>query len=141
MTKPEDKKCCKCSKKYLRACVSDPGYNTRPLSQLIFCLVSVSPLTSQACHYSPLSSQSLLVPQLNIFSCPSAQHIYLSLSSKSLLAPQLTIFTCPSAHNLYLPLSSTYLLVPQQVNFLLVPMLNYFLVPQQLNSLEQYLCV
>ena len=62
LTKPEDKKCCKCSKKYLRACVSDLGYNTRLLSQLIFCLVSVS----------PLSSQSLLVPQLNIFTSPSA---------------------------------------------------------------------
>ena len=71
LTKPEDKKCCKCSKKYLRACVSDLGYNTRLLSQLIFCLVSVS----------PLSSQSLLVPQLNIFTSPSAGQL----------------LTCPSA--------------------------------------------
>ena len=59
-------------KKYLRACVSDPGYNTRPLSQLIFCLVSVS----------PLSSQSLLVPQLNIFTSPSAGQLLTCLSAK-----------------------------------------------------------
>ena len=59
-------------KKYLRACVSDPGYNTRPLSQLIFCLVSVS----------PLSSQSLLVPQFNIFTCPSAGQLLTCSSAK-----------------------------------------------------------
>ena len=79
-------------KKYLRACVSDPGYNTRPLSQLIFCLVSVSPLSSQACHYLPLSSQSLLVPQLNIFTSPSAGQLLTCLSAK--------LFSCPSTAQL-----------------------------------------
>ena len=47
-----------------------------------------------------LTSLSLLAPQLNIFTCPSAQNLYLPLSSQSLPAPQFNIFTSPSAGQL-----------------------------------------